>query len=89
MPLIYETKSEKQYDLILLTNCDKKLQKKRVLKRDKITSSLFENIVRSQLSFSEKIKFKPKLINTNSFKTFTLIKIIFLLIRTLIGLKIT
>ena len=88
VPLIYETKSEKQYDLILLTNCDKKLQKKRVLKRDKITSSLFENIVRSQLSFSEKIKYKPKLINTNSFKTFTLIKIIFLLIRTLIGLKI-
>ena len=88
IPLIYETRSEKQYDLILLTNCNKKLQKGRVLKRDKMTNSLFENIVKSQLSFSEKIKFKPKLINTNNFKVFTLIKIIFLLIRTLIELKI-
>ena len=88
VPLIYETRSEKQYDLILLTNCDKKLQKARVLKRDKMTNSLFENIVKSQLSFSEKIKFKPKLINTNSFKMFTLIKVIFLLIKTLIILKI-
>ena len=66
----------------------KKLQKGRVLKRDKMTNSLFENIVKSQLSFSEKIKFKPKLINTNSFKMFTLIKVIFLLIKTLIILKI-
>ena len=88
VPLIYETNSEKQYDLILLTNCDKKLQRARVLKRDKVTNSLFGNIVRSQLSFSEKIKFKPKLINTNNFKVFTLIKIIFLLIRILIELKI-
>ena len=88
VPLIYETRSEKQYDLILLTNCDKKLQKARVLKRDKMTNSLFENIVKSQLSFSEKIKFKPKLINTNSFKMFTLIKVIFLLIKTLAILKI-
>ena len=88
IPLIYETRSEKQYDLILLTNCDKKVQKARVLKRDKMTNSLFENIVKSQLSFSEKIKFKPKLINTNSFKLFTLIKVILLLIKTLVILKI-
>ena len=87
VPLIYETRSEKQYDLILLTNCDKKLQKARVLKRDKMTNSLFEKIVKSQLSFNEKIKFKPKLINTNNFKLFMFIKIIFLLIRTLIILK--
>ena len=88
IPLIYETRSEKQYDLILLTNCDKKVQKARVLKRNKMTNSLFENIVKSQLSFSEKIKFKPKLINTNSSKMFTLIKVIFLLIKTLVILKI-
>ena len=52
--LIYETKSQKQYDLILLTNCDRDLQRSRVLNRDKISNSLFENIVKSQLSFSEK-----------------------------------
>ena len=88
VPLIYETKSENQYDLILLTNCNKNIQKARVLKRDKITSSLFESIIKSQLSFSEKIRFKPKLINTNNLKIFTLIKVILLLIRILIKLKI-
>ena len=88
VPLIYETRSENQYDLILLTNCNKKIQKARVLKRDKITSSLFENIIKSQLSFSEKIRFKPKLINTDNLKIFTLMKVILLLIRILIKLKI-
>ena len=88
VPLIYETKSEKQYDLILLTNCDRKLQKERVLKRDKITKALFENIVRSQLSFSEKKKYAPTLINTNNFKVLTLTKIIFLLIKTLFELRL-
>ena len=88
MPLIYETRSEKQYDLILLTHCDRDLQRSRVLNRDKISNSLFESIVKSQLSFSEKIKFKPKLINTNNFKIFIFIKIIFLLIKIMIELKI-
>ena len=64
VPLIYETKSENNYDLILLTNCDVNLQRKRVLKRDKISNVLFEKIIKSQLSFKEKVKFKPKVINT-------------------------
>ena len=54
VPLIYETKSEKKYDLILLTNCDKNLQRKRVLNRDKISNSLFESIVGSQLVLMKK-----------------------------------
>ena len=87
IPLIYETKSEKQYDLILLTHCDKKLQKKRVLERDKITNSLFESIVKSQLSFHEKNKFKPKIINTNKYKFFIFIDIVFLLLKIFTGLK--
>ena len=88
IPLIYETKSQNQYDLILLTNCDRDLQRTRVLNRDKISSSLFECIVRSQLSFSEKIKFEPKLINTNKLKILIFIKIVFLLIKLLFELKI-
>ena len=88
VPLIYETKSENQYDLILLTNCNEDLQKTRVLKRDKISIPLFESIVRSQLSFSEKIKFKPKIINTNKLKILIMIKIVFLLIKILFKLKI-
>ena len=46
-------KSEEKYNLILLANCDEKLQKKRVLVRDKISNTLFENIKKSQLSFNE------------------------------------
>lgn len=87
VPLIYETKSEKNYDLVILSNCDKKLQKQRVLNRDKISNSLFENIVKSQLSFNEKTKFKPKIINTNNYKLFILIKVLLLIIKILISLK--
>ena len=86
VPLIYETKSEKKYDLILLANCSRKIQKERVLKRDKISSSLFEKIVTSQLSFNDKIKFRPKVINTN-YKFFTYIKVCLILIITLSRLK--
>lgn len=88
VPLIYETKTEKNYDLILLTNCDRILQKKRVLTRDKISSSLFESIVGSQLSFEEKIKFKPKIMNTNKPKVFIFMMVLLLVIKTLIRLKI-
>ena len=88
VPLIYETKSEKKYDLILLANCNEKLQKKRVLDRDVISNSLFENIKKSQLSFDEKVKFKPKIINTDNSKLIILIKVILLIIEIYIKLKI-
>ena len=88
VPLIYETKSEKKYDLILLANCNENLQKKRVLNRDKISNSLFESIKKSQLSFNEKIKFEPKIINTDNSKLYILIKIVLLIIEIYIKLKI-
>ena len=88
IPLIYETKTEKKYDLILLTNCDLELQRRRVLNRDKISNSLFEKIIKSQLSFNEKIKFKPCIINTEKAKFFILLKIIILLIKIQIRLKL-
>ena len=88
VPLIYETKSEKHYDLILLANCSKLLQKRRVLDRDKISNTLFESIVESQLSFREKIKFKPQIINTNNFKLFIFVKVLILIIKILIRLQI-
>ena len=87
VPLIYETKTEKRYDKILLANCSRKAQRKRVLIRDKISNSLFEKILTSQLSFNDKIKFKPQVINTN-YKFLILIKVCLLLIITLIKLKL-
>ena len=88
VPLIYETKSENKYDLILLTNCNKKTQRDRVLARDKISNSLFENIQGSQLSFDQKMKFKPKIIDTNYLKFFIFIKILVLVVKIFLGLKI-
>lgn len=88
VPLIYETNSENDYDLILLANCNEKLQKQRVIARDKISNSLFEKIIKSQLSFDDKKKFKPKIINTDNFKLFTLINILLLLIRISLKMKV-
>ena len=87
IPLIYETKSERQYDLIILTNCNKKIQKERVIKRDKISNSLFEKIVKSQLSFHEKNKFKPKIIDTSKSRFLIFIKITLLLLGISTGIN--
>tara|TARA_Y100000022_G_scaffold190833_1_gene191380 strand:- start:182 stop:796 length:615 start_codon:yes stop_codon:yes gene_type:complete len=88
VPLIFETKTEKKYDLIILTNCNIALQRKRVLNRDKISNSLFEKIIKSQLSYNEKIKFKPEIINTKRAKFFILLKIVILLTKIQIKLKL-
>ena len=88
VPLIYETKTEKNYNLILLANCDTILQKNRVLKRDNISRRLFKNITETQLSFNEKIKFNPKIINTDKLKLFILVQVFLLIIKILIKLKI-
>ena len=88
VPLIYETKSEKDYDLIILANCNPDIQKRRVLIRDKISDSLYEQIIKSQLSFNEKMKFNPKIIDTNNLKFIMLIRIISLLLKILINLQI-
>ena len=87
VPLIFETKSQKKYDLILLAHCDKKVQRERVLARDKISNSLFEKIIKSQLNFHDKMKFKPHVINTNNIKIFLIIKICLLLVKVLIKIR--
>ena len=87
VPLIYETKTEKRYDKILLAHCNKEIQRKRVLTRDNISVLLFEKILASQLSFDDKIKFKPQVINTKN-KFFTLFKVCLLLLIILIRLKL-
>ena len=89
VPLIYETKTEKIYDIILLAHCCKKISKKKSFNSlfdEKNIKTLFEKILASQLSFDDKIKFKPQVINTNN-KLFILIKVCLLLIKILIRLK--
>ena len=87
VPLIYETKTEKRYNKILLAHCNSKIQRERVLARDKISVSLFDKITASQLSFDDKIKFKPQVIITKN-KLFVLIKVCLVLIKIFISLKL-
>ena len=87
VPLIYETKTEKRYNKILLAHCNRKIQRERVLARDKISVSLFDKITASQLSFDDKIKFKPQVIITKN-KLFVLIKVCLVLIKIFISLKL-
>lgn len=88
VPLIYETKSQNKYDLILLANCNEILQKERVLNRDKISSELFKKIVASQLSFKKKLEFKPKIINTNRSKIFIFLEVVLLIINIVLKEKL-
>ena len=88
VPLIYETKSQKAYNLIILASCDENKQKERVLKRDNIDGKLFEKIKNSQLSLKKKMKFNPILINTNKAKILVYIEVIILVIKLLIKLKL-
>ena len=88
VPLIYETKSQKFYDLVILANCNEKNQKERVLKRDKIDEKLFKKIKNSQLSVKKKLKFNPKLINTDKSRVIVYIEVMIFVVQLLIKLKI-
>ena len=85
VPLLYETNSEKNYSLVILANCDLDIQRERVLLRDKISSKLFYDILSKQMSVEEKLKFKPKLINTNKLRFLIYLEIIILLVQIYIG----
>ena len=63
------------------------LQRKRVINRDKISIDLFNKIINTQLSFEEKKKYNPKVINTSYLKLFILFEIFLLLISVLIKKK--
>ena len=52
-----------------------------------MSSKLFDKIIKSQLTFNEKIKFKPKIINTDRFKFLILIEVIILLIKIFVKIK--
>ena len=88
VPLIYETKSQKLYDLIIVANCNEKIQKERVLKRDKIDEKLFKEIKNSQFSIKKKLKFNPKLINTDKSRVIVYIEVMIFVVQLLIKLKI-
>ena len=54
VPIIFEKKSEKNYNFIILMNVNKKVQKKRVMTRKNMTLKLFKNILKNQISNKKK-----------------------------------
>ena len=54
IPIIFEKKSNKNYDYIILMNVNKTTLKKRVLKRKNMTPQLLKNILSNQISNKKK-----------------------------------
>ena len=55
-PLIFETKTQDLYDLVILANCSDSVQKNRVLNRKILDENMFEKVKNNQLSVEDKLK---------------------------------
>ena len=67
IPIIFEKKSTKNYDYIILMNINKKIQFQRIKKRKNMTNELFKKILSNQIS-NKKKKFADFVINNNGSK---------------------
>ena len=70
IPIIFEKKSKKNYDYIILMNINKKIQFQRIKKRKNMTNELFKKILSNQIS-NKKKKFADFVINNNGSKVKT------------------
>ena len=82
IPLLFENKLEKTFDVVLCVMAKKKIRRERVLKNKKFTKNIVEKIFKSQISDGERKK-KPNIFiyNNTTKKDF-----IFSLEKALIGL---
>ncbi|MDB9870937.1 dephospho-CoA kinase [Alphaproteobacteria bacterium] len=80
IPLLYETKTNKICNYILLASASELTQKNRVLNRDGMTIDKFNKINKNQLSDCFKRKQKPIIITTEFGKFITFILVIYYLI---------
>ena len=53
---MFESKSEKLFDKIIVVKCNKKTQINRILKKKKHSRKDIEQIIKSQISLREKVK---------------------------------
>ena len=54
IPIIFERKSEKNYNYIILMNINRKIQRQRVMKRKNMTMQIFKKILSNQISHKKK-----------------------------------
>ena len=88
VPLLYETGTDKICDYVFLAYTSKKIQRKRVLLRDNMTSRKFNLINKSQWSHKKKKEKKPFIINTSFGKIISFVIIIFYLIKIIFNGKV-
>ena len=65
VPLIFETNSSKNYDRILVIDCDVEIQLERAMARDENSADLIQKIIDSQCSRSERLSIANDVIPNN------------------------
>ena len=82
IPLLFENKLEKTFDVVLCVMAKKKIRRERVLKNKKFTKNILEKIFKSQISDGERKKKSNIFVYNNTTKK----DFIFSLEKALIGL---
>ena len=70
IPLLFEAKFTDLCTEIWLVKCPRELQKKRLMKRDKISNNEAEKIINLQLNFEDKSKFADVILDNSDNKQF-------------------
>ena len=65
VPLIFETNSAKNYDRVLVIDCDVEIQLERAMARDENSADLIQKIICSQCSRSERLSIANDVIPNN------------------------
>ena len=65
VPLIFETNSTKNYDRVLVIDCDVEIQLERAMARDENSADLIQKIIDSQCSRSERLSIANDVIPNN------------------------
>ena len=65
VPLIFETNSAKNYDRVLVIDCDVEIQLERAMTRDENSADLIQKIIDSQCSRSERLSIANDVIPNN------------------------
>ena len=65
IPLLFEAKFTDLCTEIWLVKCPRELQKKRLMKRDKISDNEAEKIINLQLNFEDKSKFSDVILDNS------------------------
>ncbi|MDX1950178.1 MAG: dephospho-CoA kinase, partial [Rickettsiales bacterium] len=70
IPLLFENNLENQFDFVITIFCNKIIQKQRVLERKNMSEEKFNNILKTQMTLSERLKKSDTSYNSGSHQLF-------------------